>query len=97
MNKIENTKINIKKADNNIKKEDNIKRKNEIKKLIKSQTNYTDDIIEEKLLNWDNDYIKVIREYLNPNFEDKKKIEKNYSTNQRIFKEIRTFMDNINN
>ena len=41
--------------------------------LIKTQTNYTDDKAKEKLENWDGNYMNVIKEYLNPNFQEKKK------------------------
>jgi len=48
--------------------------------LIKSQTNYTDEEAEKKLDKWDGNYINVIKEYLNPNFNkkktDKKKTDK---------------------
>ena len=52
-------------------------------KLIKSQTNYTDEEAIEKLNEWNNDYIKVIKEYLNPNFQNKKVERKKMSTNQK--------------
>ena len=86
----ENKKLNVKTSDIEM------KRKNEIYNLIKSQTNYLDDEISEKLEKWNNDYIKVIKEYLNPNFE-KKKQEKKKSTNQQIMTEIRHFLNNIKN
>jgi len=62
-------------------------------KLIKSQTNYTDEEAIEKLNEWNNDYIKVIKEYLNPNFQNKKVEQKKMSTNQKMMSEIRNFMD----
>jgi hypothetical protein len=61
--------------------------------LIKNQTNYTDEEALEKLIYWKNDYLSVIKEYLNPDFNKKKK-EKEKSTNQKIMGEIRNFMDN---
>ena len=41
---------------------------------------------------WENDFKKVIKEYLNPNFK-KKKEKKNISLNQSIMSELRKFKD----
>jgi len=49
--------------------------------LIKSQTNYTNEEAEKKLDKWDGNYINVIKEYLNPNF-NKKKTDKKKTTNE---------------
>tara|TARA_B100000902_G_C27272137_1_gene896838 strand:- start:778 stop:1140 length:363 start_codon:yes stop_codon:yes gene_type:complete len=68
-------------------------RKQKVINLIRSQTNYNETEALEKLTHWNNDYLKVIKEYLNPDFEKKKEIKKQ-STNQRVMKEIRSFMDN---
>jgi hypothetical protein len=62
-------------------------------KLIKNQTNYTDEEAIEKLNEWGNDYIKVIKEYLDPNFQNRKIERKKMSTNQKMMSEIRNFMD----
>ena len=67
-------------------------RKENVLKLIKNQTNYTDEEALERLEYWKNDYLCVIKEYLNPEF-NKKKEEKKLSTNQRMMTEIRNFMD----
>tara|TARA_B100000035_G_scaffold313170_1_gene326247 strand:- start:2174 stop:2668 length:495 start_codon:yes stop_codon:yes gene_type:complete len=61
--------------------------------LIKSQTNYNDEEAKEKLEKWEGNYMNVIKEYLNPNF-NKKKIEKKRTTNENMMCEIRNFMDN---
>ena len=65
--------------------------------LIKSQTNYTNEEAEKKLDKWDGNYINVIKEYLNPNFNkkktDKKKTDKKKTTNEIMMYEIRNFMD----
>jgi len=61
-------------------------------KIIMSQTNYDKETSIKKLKEWDNDFIKVIKEYLNPNFQ-KKKVEKKASMNQKIIGEIRKFKD----
>lgn len=60
--------------------------------LIKSQTNYTDDDAVKKLEQWDGNYMNVIKEYLNPNFQQKEKKEKK-SINETMMGEIRNFMD----
>jgi hypothetical protein len=60
--------------------------------LVIKQTNYTRDETIEKLKVWDGNYINVVKEYLNPNFQDKK-VEKKLSKNQQIMKGIRNFMD----
>ena len=59
--------------------------------IVCSQTNYTKEEAENKLEEWNGDYIKVIKEYLNPNFEKKKKKEPIKSVNQQIMTEIRNF------
>ena len=47
--------------------------------LVMSQTNYNKDETIERLKKWDNDFIKVIKEYLNPNFQKKKREKKNFT------------------
>ena len=64
-------------------------------KIIKSQTNYDDDKAKSKLEEWKGDYMSVIREYLNPKFNEPKK-KKEIPVNQKIMSEIRNFMDDIN-
>ena len=64
--------------------------------LIKSQTNYNDEEAKEKLEKWEGNYMNVIKEYLNPNFKNKK-FEKNRTTNESMMYEIRSFMDNAQN
>ena len=41
--------------------------------LIISQTNYTEEEAKEKLELWEGNYMNVIKEYLNPNFQKKRK------------------------
>lgn len=60
--------------------------------LVIKQTNYTRDESIEKLKIWNGNYINVVKEYLNPNFQDKK-VEKKLSKNQQIMTGIRNFMD----
>mgnify|MGYP001256026997 CR=1 FL=1 len=63
--------------------------------LVKKQTDYTEDKVKQKLIEWNNDHICVIKEYINPNFNKKKPKEEKKTTNEMIWKEIRTFMDGI--
>ena len=63
--------------------------------LIKSQTNYTEEEAKEKLEKWEGNYMNVIKEYLNPNFNKKKEVKKK-STNEKMMYEIRNFMDTAN-
>lgn len=60
--------------------------------LIKSQTNYTEEEARNKLKIWEGNYMNVIKEYLNPTFNQKKK-ENKKSTNETMMYEIRNFMD----
>ena len=64
--------------------------------FVKSQTDYDEKTIEEKLEKWNNNYMHVIKEYLNPNFNPNtaKTVEKK-TVNQRVFSEMRNFMDNV--
>ena len=63
-------------------------------KLVMNQTNYSKEIALEKLKQWDNNHINVIREYLNPNFQ-KPKQKKQKSVNQMVMNEIRNLMNEI--
>ena len=61
--------------------------------LIKSQTNYTNEEAKTKLEEHDGNYMNVIKEYLNPNFKNKKKQPDRKTVNERMMFEIRNFMD----
>jgi len=63
--------------------------------LIKSQTNYTEEEAKEKLEKWEGNYMNVIKEYLNPNFNIKLEKKDNRSINQKMMGEIRGFMDTV--
>ena len=65
----------------------------ELVTLVIGQTNYNEGKAKERLLFWKNDYISVIKEYLNPNFKKEKKETKKLTTNQQIMKELRDFYD----
>lgn len=70
-------------------------RKQAMVELIMRQTDYTEEITLQKLTEWKNNYLYVIKEYMNPNFQVKE--EKKTSTkNQMIYGEIRNFMDDVN-
>tara|TARA_B100000902_G_scaffold364572_1_gene384641 strand:- start:8989 stop:9465 length:477 start_codon:yes stop_codon:yes gene_type:complete len=73
----------------------NNKRYNGAIALIKSQTNYTEEEAKEKLEKWEGNYMNVIKEYLNPNFNKKKEVNTK-STNEKMMYEIRNFMDTAN-
>ena len=60
--------------------------------LIKTQTNYTEEEAKEKLKKWEGNYMNVIKEYLNPNFNIKRQKVDKRSTNEKMMTEIRGFM-----
>lgn len=89
------TVIDIESAEQQEERSKEKKRNEEIINLIIRQTDYSREKVKEKLLEWNNDYIKVIKEYINPNFNVKK--PKVYSSrNQGVMSEIRGFMDGVN-
>jgi hypothetical protein len=70
-----------------------------IVRLIKGQTNYNDDEIKDKLSEHNNDYLAVIKEYMGitketSSYEKINSINNSSSVNQKIYSNIRTFMDN---
>mgnify|MGYP001066831034 CR=1 FL=1 len=87
--------INIEESEDIKKREQKNKRHIEIIKLIMRQTDYTEEQCETKLLEWNNNYLNVIKEYINPDFY-KKKPKIYTSRNQGIMTELRGFMDNVN-
>ena len=65
--------------------------------LVMRQTDYTEEFSNRKLEEWDNNYLNVIKEYMNPNFQQRKEVEPVKTTkNQMIYGEIRNFMDGVN-
>ena len=61
--------------------------------LIMRQTSYTEEMAKQKLEEWDNDYVSVIKESFGlkkKNIDETKEID---SINQDIYKNIRKFMD----
>ena len=59
---------------------------------IMTQTNYTKEEATNKLILFNYDYIKVIKDYMN--IPEKNKKQKVKSVNQEIFKQIRIKLDN---
>jgi hypothetical protein len=70
-------------------------REKEVINLVMRQTDYTEEQAKDKLKQWNNNYINVIKEYLNPEFNTKKKETKPKTLNQQMLGEIRSFMDDV--
>ena len=64
--------------------------------MIIRQTDYNQETAEQKLIEFNNDMMAVIRDYMNPSGAIKvnNNTEKKVSKNQLIYKEIRGMMDN---
>ena len=82
-------------------REEILKQKIEVRKkalvdLVVRQTDYDEDKSMIKLIEWNYNYINVIKEYMNPNFRSVKKKENTGTKNQMIYGEIRNFMDDVN-
>ena len=71
-------------------------RKKALVDLVVRQTDYNEDKAMIKLIEWNYNYLNVIKEYMNPNFQNVKKKEKTGTKNQMIYGEIRSFMDDVN-
>jgi bisphosphoglycerate-dependent phosphoglycerate mutase len=61
-----------------------------LKNLVLRQTDYTEDIAHKKLIEYDLDVMKILREYMNIS---KVPVTDNKSTNQRMYGEFRKFLD----
>jgi len=75
------------------------KKAEETLSLILRQTDYDREMAEKKMKEWDNNYINIIKEFMDPNF--KENYLKNMkapikSVNQNVMGEIRHFMDDVN-
>lgn len=68
-------------------------KRNQIIDLVCRQTNYTREEAEENLKKHKGNYINVVKEYLNPTEKSETIKTPAKSTNQRIYGEIRGFMD----
>lgn len=62
----------------------------ELCEKVMRQTDYTPDLAREKLIEFNMDLVSVIRDYLKPPPKAEEPIK---TLNQRIYQEIRTFMD----
>ena len=58
---------------------------------IMSQTNYSEEVARKKLKEHNNDYMKVLKEYMG--IPEKKAVETVKSVNQEIYKQIRSSLD----
>jgi len=71
-------------------------RKKALLELIMRQTDYDEEMAKIKLVQWNNNYLHVIKEYMNPNFQEQNKEDVKTTKNQMIYGEIRNFMDDVN-
>ncbi len=62
--------------------------------IIKRQTDYSEDVIINKLKQYNNDVEKIILEYNNVELQNEDDKFKDMSINQKIFKTIRQKLDN---
>ena len=69
--------------------------KEDMIKFVVMQTDYTEEVAEEKLKEHAHNYIKVIKEYLSPHKNTEPPPTKR-SINERMMDELRTFMDTSN-
>lgn len=77
----------------------NIENQEKIIQLVNTQTNYTNEEIKDKLNQHNNDYLAVIKEYMGitketSSYEKINSIDSKTSVNQKIYVNIRNFMDN---
>ena len=71
-----------------------MKRNKEIISLITRQTNYDEEKAKERLVFWKNNYLDVIKEYMNPKYvKETEKKGRGGSINQQVWGEIRNFLD----
>ncbi len=73
------------------------KKREETIAMIRRQTDYDEEMAKRKLKEWNNNYINVIKEFINPDINVPKNVKKQpKSVNQNVMGEIRYFMDNVN-
>jgi len=70
-------------------------REKEVINLVMRQTDYTEEEAIDRLKKWNNNYINVIKEYLNPYFDQPREKSKPKTLNQQMMGEIRQFMDDV--
>tara|TARA_B100000073_G_C23683417_1_gene553484 strand:+ start:329 stop:676 length:348 start_codon:yes stop_codon:yes gene_type:complete len=73
------------------------KRRTEIVKLVISQTDYDQEKALERLIYWNGNYLNVIKEYLNPDFNKKVEVKDDRTVNQKMMSGYRDFMDDVYN
>lgn len=77
----------------------NAERLNKMINLVKNQTNYKEEEIKQMLIDNDYKYLEIIKNYLginkeNSSYEKYNSVNEESSVNQKIYKNIRNFMDN---
>ena len=72
------------------------KKREETISMILRQTDYDKETATKKLKEWNNDYISVIKEFMNPKFKTEHEMKPVKSVNQNVMGEIRNFMDGVN-
>ena len=77
----------------------NTERLNKMVNLVKNQTNYEEEEIKQMLIDNNYKYLEVIKKYLginkeNSSYEKYNSVNEDSSVNQKIYTNIRTFMDN---
>ena len=70
-------------------------REKEVINLVMRQTDYTEEEAKTMLKKWNNNYINVIKEYLNPDFDQPREKSNPKTLNQQMMGEIRQFMDDV--
>ena len=65
----------------------------EIINIIIRQTNYDENVAKQKLIEYDNNYLEVIKNYMNPSKIKKKNMNEKKTTNQLMYGEFRNLMD----
>lgn len=75
---------------NKVREDKNAEIQDQLIKMVARQTEYSYEEAKEKLIIYNNDYITVIKEFMNI---DNKKIDTTKTTNQQIYREIRNLMD----
>ena len=75
---------------------DNNKNVVDLVDIVVRQTDYNNDMALEKLNEYNFDPVEVIRNYMNPTKKVFYKTTQPETTNQRVYKEIRTMLDSAN-
>ena len=65
----------------------------EIINIIIRQTNYDENVAKQKLIEYDNNYLEVIKNYMNPSKIKNNNNNTKKTTNQLMYSEFRNLMD----